>query len=174
MPFVVPFDGSPLSEAALVNARIHEVGFENLPRELQTFAQREDPPKVTAVSVIPERASYARKKGWIGEDEEFDHRVVVERLHEQVTDIAPNASFDYERTGTSAAGTIGQKLRRKARSLGASTVFVGSENAGRIATPMMSVGARVSTEQEYNVVLVRKPLPEDVNPRLKSDFYRRD
>ncbi|MEE6209584.1 universal stress protein [Salarchaeum sp. III] len=158
MPFVVPFDGSRLSVAALVNARVHQVGFDNLPQDVRGLASREEPPDITAVSVVPRRASYAREKDWLDDDEPFDPEAVVEHLRERVAEIAPSADFAYEYTDTTSAGAIGQQLRRKARKLDATTVFVGSENAGRIVTPVMSVGSRVSNEQDYNVVLVRREL----------------
>jgi hypothetical protein len=171
MSFVVPFDGSKLSEAALVQARITEIGYQNLPPDILDKARPMGPPDVTAVSVIPERASYARDKGWIAEDEAFEPRTVIERLHEHVTELAPNAQFEYLRTDSTAAGTIGLKLRNKARQLNATTVFLGSENAGRIVSPVMSVGSRVSAEQDYNVVLVKRELPPEIQPRVKPDFY---
>ncbi|GAA0647562.1 universal stress protein [Salarchaeum japonicum] len=158
MPFVVPFDGSRLSVAALVNARVHEVGFDNLPPTVRERASREEPPDITAVTVVPRRASYARGKGWLDDGEPFDPETVVERLRERVAEIAPNADFVHEYTDTTSAGAIGQHIRRHARRLDATTVFIGSENAGRIVTPVMSVGSRVSNEQDYNVMVVRREL----------------
>jgi len=171
MSFVVPFDGSDLSAAALVNARNAQVGVTHLPPDIrrESFQQRQ--PTVTAVAVVPQSASYAREKGWIADGESFSPRKVVERLHEHVTTLAPNAQFEYAQTTTTAAGAIGLKLRNKARKLDATTVFIGSKNAGRIVSPIMSVGSRVSAERDYNVFIVRNELPPTVTPRPKSDFY---
>lgn len=164
MTFVVPFDGSELAEAALVRA----VEFGTVLEE-----------RVVAVSVIPERDStYARERGWIDPDEPFEMRAVVERLHEQVADLAPSADFRHEVVSRYAsAGTIAGRVRGVARELDASMVFVGSENAGRVVTAVSSVGGSVAADRDYDVVIIRNRSPAKVekirqaSPYRKSDFY---
>jgi hypothetical protein len=72
---------------------------------------------------------------------------------------------------SATAGTISLRLRHFADDLDAQTVFIGSENAGRIITPLSSVARGVSTETEYDLCIVRKPLPPDQKTRLKSEFF---
>lgn len=175
MKFMVPFDGSRLSEAALGKAKLHAIALEEAPAELvDLFRPGHDAigVDVIAVSIVPESRDYARAKGWIAEGEEFSARRALEVLHRQVSAIAPNASFQFERVDAEAgAGTISSRLRRTAGEIDASDVFVGSENAGRIVTPLSSAGSGVAADERYDVTIVRRPLPPNVKQRLKSDFF---
>ncbi|MEF8785591.1 MAG: universal stress protein [Haloarculaceae archaeon] len=166
MTVVVPFDGSSLAEAALVRATEFGTVFD------------ED---VLAVSVLPKgNTKYARERGWIGQNEEFDRESIISTLHEQVTDLCPSADFRHKVVGRYAkAGTIAKRLRKVAREEDASMVFIGSENAGRLVTAVSSVGGTVATDESYDVVIVRHRSPakiakiRDASPhrKSKSDFY---
>ena len=46
-------------------------------------------------------------------------------------------------------------VRVVAQEVDATIVFVGSENAGRVSTPVSSVGAPVSEDPRYDVHIVR-------------------
>ncbi|SFG80489.1 Nucleotide-binding universal stress protein, UspA family [Halopelagius inordinatus] len=169
MTFVVPFDGSELAEAALVRAVEFASVFE------------ED---VVAVAVIPNRnRDYAREHGWLGPDEAFEMSSVVSKLHRRVVELCPSADFRHEVVDRFApAGTIARELRRTAEEEGASMVFVGSENAGRIVSPVSSVGRNVAADDSYDVVVVRHRRPTKVKKlressphrHSKSDFYLPD
>lgn len=166
MTIVVPFDGSELSEAALVRATEFGTVFD------------ED---VLAVSVIPKgNEQYARDQGWIRQDEAFDLETVVSRLHGQVTDLCPTSDFRHKIVGPYApSGTIAKQLRKVARREDASMVFIGSENAGHLVTAVSSVGGNIATDESYDVVIVRDRAPSkvakvrDASPHneSKSDFY---
>jgi len=165
MTFVVPFDGSPLSESALVRA----VEFGSVLDE-----------RIVAASAIPEgNASYARERGWLDPGESFDLDAVVGHLHEKVTSYAPSAEFRYDVVGRRATpGTIASHLREQARSVDASMVFIGSENAGRLVSSLSSVGETVASDDAYDVVIVRNRQPskiqrvEEASPYdEKPDFY---
>ncbi|MEF8772101.1 universal stress protein [Halodesulfurarchaeum sp.] len=172
MTYLVPFDGSELSEAALFKARLHTIALSDAPPPIQDEILREKPLNIVAVTVIPESARYAREKGWINADEEFRTRLVVERLHQQVTDIDPSAEFQFVPVDAAArSGTISSRLRQKAEELDADTIFIGSENAGRIVTPITSVAAGVTAKQDYDVYIIRNPLPEPTKNRVKSGFF---
>lgn len=172
MSYLVPFDGSPLSEAALAKARLYAIALDEAPAELKGSILRERPLEVTVVSVVPDSAYYAREKGWVSEGEEFSTRRVVERLHEQVTDVDPSAEFQFERVGGSArAGAISKRIRGKAEELGVDVVFMGSENAGRIVTPITSVSASVAADRDYDLHIVRRRLPPEQQSRLRSEFF---
>lgn len=142
MTFVVPFDGGPRTVAALERAR--EFG--------ASLGEN-----VIAVSVIPQNnAAYARERGWLSAGEPFDMETIVTGLREQVADIAPDAGFEYERCSRSVtANRIAKPIRKFAKRTGASMVFVGSDNAGRLTTTASSVGNRIATDGNYDVVLVR-------------------
>ena len=172
MTFLVPFDGSPLSRAALARARLYALALEAAPADVRREALRQGPTDVIAMVVVPDSERYARRKGWLEEDEPFSVRAAVERLHQQVTDLDPGASFEFERVdGAATAGTISHRLRRRAEAAEVSVVFVGSRNAGRIITPLTSVGGGVAADEDYDVHIVRRPLPPEARDRLRSEFF---
>ncbi len=82
MTFVVPFDGSELAEAALVRA----VEYGNALDE-----------GIAAVAVVPERKRYAREKRRIDENEPYNVDAIVASLRERVRELAPSATFEFER-----------------------------------------------------------------------------
>jgi len=148
MTILVPFDGSKLSEAALVRATTLSDTFDET---------------VLAVTVIPEgNAEYARKHGWLGPDEEYDEETVVARLHEQVTDVAPAADFRHELVSRYAStGTIAQKLRATAKDADVRLVVIGSDNAGSMVASIHSVGSTVAADSAFDVLIVRRSVHAD-------------
>jgi nucleotide-binding universal stress UspA family protein len=142
MVIVVPYDGSDLSRAALERAA--------------EFADTLDA-DVRVVTAIPSRnRKYARKRNWLGDDEEFNPETVVSRIRQQVEGISPAANFEYEVVGRYAqAGEIASQIRKHAKSEGAELVVIGSENAGRIVSSVSSVGSSVATDDAYDVLIVR-------------------
>ena len=151
MAIVVPFDGSELSEAALVRATA--LG--------EAFGER-----VLALTIVPDGdAQYAREHDWLGPDDEFDLQTVVGRLHEQVADVAPEADFRHETVGRYAsAGTVSSKVREAAKDADASLVAIGSDNAGHMVTSIHSVGTTVASDEAFDVLIVRRPVPTDATP----------
>lgn len=149
MTFVVPFDGSSLAEAALARA--------------VEFGRVLDEP-VVAVTVVPERnANYAREKGWLGADEEFDRAVVVSSVRGQLRAIAPEVDLETPSIDRYAPpGAIANRIDRFIRDREASMVFVGSENAGRLVTSSSSIGGRLAAKEDYDVVIVRRRGPTRV------------
>lgn len=172
MTYLVPFDGSPLSKAALTRARVYAIAVNEAPADIRSELLRDRPIEVIAVSVVPDSARYAREKDWIGDQEAFEVRDVVEYLHREVLDIDPSAEFQYELVdGAASAGTISKRLRQRAEEEHVAVVFVGSENAGRIITPITSVAGGVTADRDYDVHIVRTPLPPETRERLKSEFF---
>ncbi|WP_436925507.1 universal stress protein [Halosimplex amylolyticum] len=149
MTLVVPFDGSPLAEAALVRADQFGTVFDEA---------------VLAVTVVPaDNARYARERGWIDDDERFDLSTVASRLREQVRELSPDAEFRRCVVDSYApTGTIAKRVRELAKAVDASMVFVGSENAGRLVTGISSVGGAIATDVAYDVVIVRQSGPAKV------------
>lgn len=172
MLFVVPFDGSDLSKAALAKATLYAIALEETPGQIRKDLFPGSPPEIVAVSVIPEDEQYARRQDWIDHDEAFRPRVVAERLHRQVTDIAPSSNFQTVRVDKWAPkGSIASRIRKEAIDLGATDLFIGSENAGRLVTSISSIGERVSADRRFDVHIVRQRLPPDVQKRVRSNFY---
>ena len=143
MTFVVPFDGSALSRAALERAGEYAEAFD------------ED---VVAVSVVSERRRYAREKGWIEADEEFDLESVIEDLGEWVRETVPDAEFDYERIREyPPVEQIAEHVQTLIERHDPTVVFLGSDNVGGIVTPVSSVGAHVTADEAYDVYIVCHP-----------------
>lgn len=148
MTFVVPFDGSELAEAAL--------------RRASAFGATLDEP-VAAVTVVPERKRYAREKGWI-DDEPFDVDSIVDRLREQVRAIAPDATFEHERIREfPPEDRLADHVERLISEQDSTVVFLGSDNVGRIVTPLTSVGAHVAADVTYDVYVVRGTRPPTID-----------
>jgi tRNA U54 and U55 pseudouridine synthase Pus10 len=106
------------------------------------------------------------------DDEPFDARAVAGQLHEEVLEIDPGADFSHVRVdGAAGAGTISKRLRSRAEQEDVTVVFIGSENAGRIITPVTSVAGAVAAAQAYDVHIVRQRLPTAPRERLPSEFF---
>ncbi len=148
MSLVVPFDSSDLARTALVRA----VQFD------QVLGQG-----VVVVTAIPNNNdSYARERGWIEEDESFDAETVVSRIQKEVSEIAPEARFEYIVVSRYAQpGEIASKLRKEVRNNDASIVFIGSENAGRVVRSM-SVGNTISSGKSYDTMLISHVAPSKI------------
>lgn len=147
MVYLVPFDGSALSKAALERAR-----------DFADHTGRE----LIALTVIPPDEEYARERDWTDADGTFDPETLAARLEAEVADIAPNATFRWEQTeavSTLASTTmdVSRTIRKVAHDVEADVVFIGSENAGRVAAPVTSVGEPVSEDPAYDVFIVRHP-----------------
>jgi nucleotide-binding universal stress UspA family protein len=146
MVLLVPFDGSELATAALRRA----VEFSELTDE-----------RLVVLSVLTNDERFARERGWVGADEPYDPDAVAEELETAAREIAPDATFRREEpteAGMMATTThdVARTIREAAHELDASVVFVGSENAGRVSTPVSSVGSPVSEDPDYDVHIVRK------------------
>lgn len=145
MVLLVPFDGSALAEAALDRAS----EFGELTGE-----------EVLVLTVLPDDAAFARERGWVDEDGDYDPDRVAARFEDRVAELAPDAAFRAERVDSRsmrawAAVDVSRAVREVAHEVGASIVFVGSENAGRVTTPITSVGTPVSEDPQYDVHIVR-------------------
>lgn len=145
MTLLVPFDGSDLSEAALDRAT-----------EFAEF-RNED---VLALTVIPDDPEYALSRGWLDPADPFDREKLTERFRDRVAEIAPAASFRAEvpeniSSMASITTDVIRTIRAVAHDIDASVIFIGSENAGRVSTPVTSVGAPVSEDPGYDVYIIR-------------------
>jgi nucleotide-binding universal stress UspA family protein len=140
MTFMVAFDGSELAGAALDRASdlADAVGAETV-----------------AVSVVPQDSLYARERGWVEHERDYDPRAVAERLRDRAREIAPEVSFRLETLGDDVVHRdIAKQLRRTAYEMDADVVVVGSDNAGRVLSPVSSVGSTVASGS-YDVFVVR-------------------
>lgn len=140
MTYLVAFDGTPLSRAAL--------------RRGVEFADAHDEPLVV-VSVLPTDQPLAEEYGLV-EGDDYDPEAAAERLREAALDIAPDAEVVLEHVDRYAGkGRIASKIRATARDVEASIVFIGSDDAGRVVEPVASVGGSVASGLEYDVLIAR-------------------
>lgn len=142
MTYLVAFDGSPLSAAAL--------------RRASTLAPAADE-SVVVVSVVPTDGVLAAEYDLVADEEgEYDPATAAGRLREAARSIAPDASIRVESVDAYAGkGQIAASISRVAREVDAAVVFVGSENAGRVVRPVSSVGGAVASRGDYDVFIVR-------------------
>lgn len=148
--YLVAYDGSEYAKGGLLRA-----------------VEYADPSRVEveAFAVVPDSARFAREQGWVSTTDAYEFGRIVGELHEQVTTLAPEATFQYVSVdGGTSPGRIASEIRSRAVDRDAEVVFVGSENAGRIITSVSSVGGAVASEQEYDVHIVRN------SPRVMTDI----
>lgn len=145
MTLLVPFDGSELSKAAL--------------RRATEFSEFTGEPVLT-LTVLPEDEAFARQRGWVEEGQSYEPDDIAARLEREVESVAPDATFRWELaedvsdTGTPTTD-VARTVRQVAEEVDATIVFVGSENAGQVSTPVTSVGSPVSEDPRYDVHIVR-------------------
>lgn len=148
MTVLTPFDGSELAATALARAA--------------EFAEIRDE-EVLALTVLPDDEPFAVERGWINSGEPYDTDRLCATFADRVAEIAPSATFRCETPTRSDAPTataiddITRTVRRVAADLDVSVVFIGTENAGRISTPVASVGSPLSKDPQYDVHIVRRP-----------------
>lgn len=94
---------------------------------------------------------------------------VAASLRDRAAAIAPDAEFRAEHVAEfGGAYTITRRLLQVARELEPSVVFLGSENAGQIVTPVSSVASHVASDTRYDVFLVRHPAPVEADAPAES------
>ena len=146
MTLLVPFDGSALSEAALERAT--------------EFAEYRDE-EVVVLSVVPDDEEFLQERGLIDEGEQPDFDTLCAELEIDAQSVAPDATVRCERPESSDSMTastiddITRTIRHVANEVDASVVFIGSENAGRVSTPVTSVGSPISEDPRYDIHIVR-------------------
>ncbi len=147
MVIAVPFDGSKLSESALLRA---------------TEIRTDERETIVAVTAIPNNnIRYAQSRGWLAANESFHPQAIVEQLSNHVKRIDPNIEFNYLVCGErSQSGTIATTIRKFVKQLDARAVVVGSTNAGHIVSSLMSVGSKVAAHAMYDVYIIRTPHPD--------------
>ena len=155
MVLVTPYDGSTLSRTALIHAA----------RASELYGER-----ALAVTIVPsQNTSYAREKGWIGNDEEFDKETILSRLRGEVKEIAPEAGFEHLVVEKYAqSGMVSNRIRRLARNRDTSAIFIGSDKAGHSFIGNDSVGGQLVFEHAYDIAITRNPLPEAESGPVKA------
>jgi nucleotide-binding universal stress UspA family protein len=139
MVFLVPFDGSAASEAALARAVEHGEALGE---------------SVVAVSLVPTGAEYAERRRWIRPDEDFPVETASAELNRKIGEATDDAERNFEQPGAqSPADGITDRIRRVARDVDASVLFVGA--SGSHEDSLQTPFGGVSTHDEYDIHIVR-------------------
>ena len=142
MRYFVAFDGMGLSEEAV--------------RRTESMLHADD--DLVVGTAIPDGdTDFARERGWLDSDEPFELDSVADRAREDVTSLAPTATFKPVRVGRHASsGAVGSRLRRLVRDIEPEIVVVGSENAGHRTGGIGSIGSSIIGGDSYDVLVVRR------------------
>lgn len=135
MVFLVPFDGSPPARSALDRAVAHGAALDR---------------EVVAVSYVPTGADYAERRRWVDPTEDFAADAVASDLERKIEEATDDAERRFEETGAhSPAGGLSEQVRRTARDVDATAVFVSCADDGRVVVPLEDA------EDDYDVYIVR-------------------
>jgi nucleotide-binding universal stress UspA family protein len=137
MVFLVPFDGSPLAEAALDRA--------------VTYAAAMDV-DVVAVSFVPTGADYAERRRRVDPHEDFAVENAASDLRRKIEETTDDAELRYEDASAQSASEFSDLVKQVARDVGATVVFLGSDDAEDIVVPTGDAAAADS----YDVHIVRR------------------
>jgi nucleotide-binding universal stress UspA family protein len=146
MTLLAPYDGSPLSRTAVRRAA-----------EFGKFRDED----VVVLTVVPDDRTFAEDRGWVEEGASYAPEAVEERFETEAADLAPQATFRAERPepseslSSSTPDDILRTIREVAREVEATVLFVGSDNADRLAVPTVSIGSHLTDDPEYDVHVVR-------------------
>jgi len=149
MVFLVPYDGSASSDAALSRAVEHGAALGE---------------EVVAVSYVPTGDAYAQRRRWIEPDEDFAVETASADLRRKIEEATDDAERQFTEPGAeSPRDGITSQVRQTAVDIDASIVFVGTGNpadgtgngtdaSDRMTTPFGSV----DVDAPYDLHLVRR------------------
>ena len=137
MVFLVPFDGSPLADAALHRAVSYA---EALGTE------------VVAVSLIPTGSDYAQRRRRVDPTEDFAAETAASDLRRKIEEATDDAELHYEDVSAYSAGELSETIRQVARDVEASVVFLGSADTDDVVVPISDL----NEEDAYDVHIVRQ------------------
>lgn len=137
MVFLVPFDGSPLADAALERA--------------VTYAGALDT-EVVAVSLIPTGSDYAQRRRRVDPTEDFAAETAASDLRRKIEEATDDAELNYEDVSAYSASELSDTIRQVARDVDATCVFLGSADTDDVVIPSSELDAG----EAYDVHIVRQ------------------
>lgn len=137
MVFLVPFDGSPLADAALDRAVEYAAALDE---------------SVVAVSFIPTGSDYALRRQRVDPTEEFAAETAASDLRRKIEEATDDAELNYDDVSAHSAGELSANIEQVARDVDATVVFLGSADGDDIVVPI----GEVATEDAYDVHIVRR------------------
>lgn len=138
MVFLVPYDGSSVSEAALDRAVEHGKALET---------------EVVAVTFVPTGSEYAERRKWIQPAEEFAIESARNELKRKIEETMDKSERNYLDSGATVENGVGDQIRRVANEVDANAVYVGAvdDEEYDYRTPF----GKITTNETYDLHLVR-------------------
>lgn len=138
MVFLVPYDGSSVSEAALDRAVEHGKALET---------------EVVAVTFVPTGSEYAERRKWIQPAEEFAIESARNELKRKIEETMDESERNYLDSGATVENGVGDQIRRVANEVDANAVYVGAvdDEEQEYRTPF----GEITTNETYDLHLVR-------------------
>lgn len=137
MVFLVPFDGSPQSEAALDRAVAYGEAMDT---------------DVIAVSLVPTGSDYAQRRRRIDPTEDFAADSAANDLRRKIEEATDDAELRYEDFSANPSSELSETIRQVARDVDASVVFLGSSDTDDVVVPMTDSAA----SDTFDVHVVRR------------------
>lgn len=137
MVFLVPFDGSPLADAALDRAVTYAGALGT---------------DVVAVSLVPTGSDYAQRRRRVDPDENFAAETAASDLRRKIEEATDDAELNYEDVSAYSASELSETIRQVARDVDASCVFLGSADTDDVVIPISELDAG----DAYDVHIVRQ------------------
>ncbi|WP_225334839.1 universal stress protein [Halomicrobium urmianum] len=135
MVFLVPYDGTPQTTAALERAVSYGAALDH---------------DVVATTLVPTGESYAERRQWIDPSEDFAVETAADDLQRKIEEATADAELRFEDSGAHAPdGGLSEAVRRVAREVDADVVFLGGAGDGRVVVPVDGEGA------DFDVHVVR-------------------
>lgn len=135
MVFLVPFDGTPQATAALERA-VEYAGAMDC--------------DVVATALVPTGESVAERRQWIDPAEDFAAETAAGDLRRKIEEATDDTELRFEDSGAHAPdGGLSETVRRVAREVDATAVFLGAAGDGQVVVPVDGEGA------DFDVHVVR-------------------
>lgn len=141
MVFLVPYDGSSVSEAALDRAVEHGEALEE---------------EVVAVTFVPTGSEYAERRKWIEPTEDFAVDSARSELKRKIAETTDDAERNYLDSGaTSVENGVSDRIRRIAKDVDASIMYVGTSDDEQPENTVTTPFGAIAQDGSYDVHLVR-------------------
>lgn len=139
MVFLVPYDGSSVSEAALDRAVEYGKALEK---------------EVVAVTFIPTGSEYAERRKWIQPAEDFAIESARAELKRKIEETTDESERNYLDSGATVENGVGEHIRRVANEVDAEAVYVGTVDEDE-ETQYRTPFGEITTNESYDLHLVR-------------------
>ncbi len=139
MVFLVPYDGSPVSKAALSRAVEHGSALDE---------------EIVAVAFIATGSDYTERRVWISPSEDFALESAQNELERKIGEATDDAERNFTDTTATSPQDLDAHIERVAGEVDASVLFVGTSKNGETSGLTTPFGT-VEQQGDFDVHLVR-------------------